>query len=99
MSLQSDGHEKLLVLEFYLISRQNHFSFDNFIFNKNSWKEQSVNPGGCFYSWLIVVMTKILIKPNSDTRTIVNDKSLISTTLKFLPVVLPESSKLRNDQP
>lgn len=95
MSLQSDGHEKLLVLEFYLISRHNHFSFDNFIFNKKSRKEQSVNPGGCFYSWLIVVMTKILIKPNSDTSTIVNDKSLISTTLKFLP----ESSKLRNDQP
>lgn len=59
------------------------------------------------FSWLIVMMTKILIKPNSDARTIVNDKSLgkhndfiplKSRRKQDLPVVLPESLKLRNAQ-
>lgn len=53
------------------------------------------------------MMTKILIKPNSDARTIVNDKSLgkrndfiplKSRRKQDLPVVLPESLKLRNAQ-
>lgn len=59
------------------------------------------------FSWLIVMMTKILIKPNSDARTIVNDKSLgkrndfiplKSRKKQDLPIVLPESLKLRNAQ-